>query len=152
LSAYRRILVAVDGSDAANRGLREALRLAKEERAQLFILHVVNEYYAYAMPDAGVAAADIAPLLREGGKKILAKAQAAAEKQGVKPKLILRETIGSAAADLIVREAKKQRADLIVLGTHGRRGVRRLVLGSDAEQVVRAAPVPVLLVRAASAR
>jgi nucleotide-binding universal stress UspA family protein len=152
LSAYRRILVAVDGSDAANRGLREALRVAKEERAQLFILHVVNEYYAYAMPDAGVAAVDIAPLLRESGKKILAKARAAAEKQGGKPRAILRETIGRAAADVIVREAKKQRADLIVLGTHGRRGVRRLVLGSDAEQVVRTAPVPVLLVRAPGPR
>ncbi|HEU5178993.1 MAG TPA: universal stress protein [Burkholderiales bacterium] len=56
--------------------------------------------------------------------------------------------IGGPAAGPIVREARKQRADLIVLGTHGRRGVRRLVLGSDAEQVVRTASVPVLLVRA----
>ena len=47
-----------------------------------------------------------------------------------------------------MRDARKQRADLIVLGTHGRRGLRRLVLGSDAEAVVRTSPVPVLLVRA----
>jgi nucleotide-binding universal stress UspA family protein len=60
----------------------------------------------------------------------------------------MRETIGGPAADTIVREARKQGADLIVLGTHGRRGVRRLVLGSDAEQVVRTSRVPVLLVRA----
>jgi nucleotide-binding universal stress UspA family protein len=146
--AYRRILVAVDGSNAANRGLREAIRLAKEERAQLFILHVVNEFYALAIPEAGAAAVDIVPTLRESGRKVLARAEAAAAKEGVKPKTVLRETVGGAAADDIVREARKQRADLIVLGTHGRRGLRRLVLGSDAEQVVRTSPVPVLLVRA----
>jgi nucleotide-binding universal stress UspA family protein len=148
MSAYRRILVAVDGSAAAMRGLREALRLAKSERAELCIFNVVNEFYAFATPEAAVSV-DVVPALREGGKRVLAKAQAAAEKQGVKAKTVMRETVGGAAADAIVREAKKQRAELIVLGTHGRRGVRRLVLGSDAEQVVRTASVPVLLVRAA---
>ena len=52
------------------------------------------------------------------------------------------------AAGTIVAQARKRRAELIVLGTHGRRGMLRLVLGSDAEQVVRTAPAPVLLVRA----
>src|SRR5947207_13688904 len=147
MSAYRKILVAVDGSTAAGKGLREAVRLAREERAQLFILNVVNEYYAFASMDAAPPPVDITATLREGGKRILAKAEAVARKSGVKPKTILRETMGAAAADAIVREAKKQRADLIVLGTHGRRGVRRIVLGSDAEQVVRTSSVPVLLVR-----
>jgi nucleotide-binding universal stress UspA family protein len=144
-NAYRRILVAVDGSTAATRGLREAIRLAKSEGAELCIFNVVNEFYAFATPEA--AAVDIVPTLREGGKRVLAKAQALAVKEKVKPKVVMRETIGGAAADAIVREAKKQRADLIVLGTHGRRGVRRMVLGSDAEQVVRTSSVPVLLVR-----
>ena len=53
-------------------------------------------------------------------------------------------------ADVIVREAQKWKADLIVIGTHGRRGLRRVVMGSDAEQVVRNAPAPVLLIRAAA--
>ena len=147
MNAYRKILVAVDGSTASARGLREAVRLAKSERAELCIFNVVNEYYAFAMPEAPVAV-DIVPQLRAGGKSVLAKAQAAAQKQGVRAKTVMRETIGGSAADAIVREAKKQRADLIVLGTHGRRGVRRMVLGSDAEQVVRTAAIPVLLVRA----
>jgi nucleotide-binding universal stress UspA family protein len=147
MNAYRKILVAVDGSAASARGLREALRLAKSERAELCIFNVVNEYYAFAMPEAAVAV-DIVPQLRAGGKSVLAKALAAAEKQGLKAKTVMRETLGGSAAEAIVREAKKQRADLIVLGTHGRRGVRRMVLGSDAEQVVRSASVPVLLVRA----
>ena len=150
MSAYRKILVAVDGSTASNKGLREAIRLVKAERAKLFIVHVVDEFQAFAAMD-GMAAApglDLVPWLREGGKRILAKAVGVALKEKVKPKSILRERVGGPAADKIVREARKVRADLIVLGTHGRRGVRRLVLGSDAEQVVRTAPVPVLLVRA----
>ena len=147
MNAYRKILVAVDGSTASARGLREAVRLAKSESAELCIFNVVNEYYAFATPEAAVPV-DIVPQLRAGGKSVLAKAQAAAEKQGVKAKTVMRETIGGSAAEAIVREARKQRADLIVLGTHGRRGVRRMVLGSDAEQVVRTAAVPVLLVRA----
>ena len=148
MKAYRKILVAVDGSSASNKGLREALRLAKAERASLCLVHVVNEFPAFAAMDGmGGAVADLVPALREGGKRVLGKAKAAAAKAGVPAKTLLRERIGGPAADWIVREARRQRADLIVLGTHGRRGVRRLVLGSDAEQVVRTASVPVLLVR-----
>lgn len=147
MSAYRRILVAVDGSPASTKGLREAIRLAKDERAQLLLLHVVNELYAFGTLDGAAAGVDLVPSLREGGRRVLAKAQALARKEGIEAKTLLRERIGGPAADAIVPEARKQRADLIVLGTHGRRGLRRLVLGSDAELVVRNSPVPVLLVR-----
>jgi len=149
MSAYRKILVAVDGSPASSKGLREAIRLARAERAKLFILHVVDEFQAFAAMDGlvGAPGADLLSALREGGKRILAKAMGTALKQKIKPKGILREMLSGPAAYPIVREARKLRADLIVLGTHGRRGVRRLVLGSDAEQVVRTASVPVLLVR-----
>ena len=149
MSAYRRILVAVDGSAASMKGLREAIRLAKDGRAQLVLLHVVNEFDAFASLDGFSPGVDLVPALREGGQRILAKAKAAAEKEGLRVKTLLRETLGGPAADTIVRDARRQRADLIVLGTHGRRGLRRLVLGSDAEAVVRTSPVPVLLVRAA---
>ena len=145
--AYRKILVAVDGSAASNKGLREALRLAKAERAKLCLLHVLDEFYAFAGYDGLGPMQDLIPSFREGGERILAKAKAVAAKSRVPTQTVMREVIGGPAAGPIVREAKKQRADLIVLGTHGRRGVRRLVLGSDAEQVVRTASVPVLLVR-----
>lgn len=149
MSAYRRILVAVDGSPTSMKGLREAIRLAKDGRAQLLLLHVVNEFYAFASLDGFAPGVDLVPALREGGQRILAKAKAAAEKEGIRAKTLLREMLGGPAADTIVRDARRQRADLIVLGTHGRRGLRRLVLGSDAEAVVRSSPVPVLLVRSA---
>jgi nucleotide-binding universal stress UspA family protein len=148
MSAYKRILVAVDGSGASNSGLREAIRLAKAERARLCILHVVNDYVVIASMGGVAPPRDLGSLLRESGERILARAKALAAKQRVKPVVVLREVLSGPAAESIVREAKKQRADLIVLGTHGRRGVGRLMLGSDAEQVVRSAPVPVLLVRA----
>jgi nucleotide-binding universal stress UspA family protein len=148
VSAYRRILVPVDGSPTATKGLREAIRLAKDSRAQLVLLHVVNEFYAFANLDGFAPGADLVPALREGGRRILAKAKALADREGIRAKTLMRETLGGPAADTIVRDARRQRADLIVLGTHGRRGLRRAVLGSDAEQVVRRSPVPVLLVRA----
>lgn len=149
MSAYRRILAAVDGSPASAKGLREAIRLARGEGARLYLLHVVDEYPAFAALDgmmAGAPGADLVPALRERGKRVLAQAQCLAEKHGVKAKTVLREGLGPAASP-IVREARKIGADVIVLGTHGRRGLRRLVLGGDAEQVVRASRVPVLLVR-----
>lgn len=148
MSAYRKILVAVDGSAASSKGLREAIRVAKADGARLFILHVVDEFQAFAALDGMAAASvDLVPMLRQGGERILAKARALAQKNKLPVKTILRERVGGPAAYPIVREARKLGADLIVLGTHGRRGVRRLVLGSDAEQVVRTASVPVLLVR-----
>ena len=147
MSAYRRILAAVDGSEAGSAGLREALRLAKSEGGELCILHVVNESVPYT-PLAGAPPINLVPLLIESGRRVLDEARAQAHKQGVEAKTILVENPDRNVAPRIVAQARRQRADLIVLGTHGRRGVRRLVLGSDAEQVVRTAPVPVLLVRA----
>jgi nucleotide-binding universal stress UspA family protein len=148
IGAYQRILVAVDGSAASNNGLREAIRLAKAEGAALCILHVVNDYVVMASMGGMAPPTDLGPLLRESGERILARAKALSVKERLDPVTVLREVLSGPAAESIVREAKKQRADLIVLGTHGRRGLRRLVLGSDAEQVVRTTSVPVLLVRA----
>jgi nucleotide-binding universal stress UspA family protein len=147
VSAYRRILVAVDGSKAAARGLREAVRLARSGRAQLAILHVVNDFEAYALMEGAALRGDARAALLEHGRRVLARATALAERDDVRATGVLRRVDGGPNAAVIVREARRQRADLIVLGTHGRRGMRRLVLGSDAEQVVRAATVPVLLVR-----
>jgi nucleotide-binding universal stress UspA family protein len=145
---YKKILVALDGSAAAERGLREAIRLAKADAAELLILHVANEFYAYAYIEGMGLDADKMEALRHEGRRLLDRARAAAERQGVRARSVMREIASGAAAESIVREAKKQGVGLIVLGTHGRRGLRRMVLGSDAEQVVRTATVPVLFVRA----
>ncbi len=144
---YKRILVPVDGSSASNRGLREAISIARGQRAQLCLLHVVEEYFIGEAGESIAFAGDIFDSLRKAGQRTLARAEALVRKQGVKPRTVLVETMARPVADLVVREARKFKADLIVIGTHGRRGVRRVVMGSDAEQVVRTSPVPVLLVR-----
>jgi nucleotide-binding universal stress UspA family protein len=149
---YKRILVPVDGSATANRGLKEALRLAKAHRSRLCLLHVVEEYFIAQAGEAIAYADEMFDALRASGRKVLARAQAAAKKSGVPASTVLVESIAQPVAEVVARQARRFKADLIVLGTHGRRGVRRVVLGSDAEQVVRLAPTPVLLVRAPGAR
>jgi nucleotide-binding universal stress UspA family protein len=145
---YKRILVPVDGSATSRRGLRAAIDLAKTQRARLVILNVVDAMPVFASLE-GMVAYDpgILEALRKGGKAILARAAAEAKKRGVTAKTVLAENLAGRVADVIVRQAKRRRADLLVLGTHGRRGLTRMVMGSDAELVVRYTPAPVLLVR-----
>jgi nucleotide-binding universal stress UspA family protein len=147
---YKRILVPVDGSPTAAAGLREAIRLAKGQGATLQLVHVVDQHSVVMMGmETTVYMDEVLKGMVSSGRNILRRAQGLADKAGVKATSVLLESLTGPAADLIVSQAKKARADLIVIGTHGRRGVRRLVMGSDAEQVVRTSPVPVLLVRAA---
>jgi nucleotide-binding universal stress UspA family protein len=145
---YRKILVPVDGSRTSLKGLKEAVRLAKAARARIVLLHVVDEFVAFTgMETTGAFVQELIDGLVAGGRRILEKARRDAERLGVKAQTVLRERVGGPAAYEIVRQAKKHRCNLIVIGTHGRRGVRRLALGSDAELVVRNSSVPVLLVR-----
>lgn len=147
---FKKILVPVDGSPTANRGLKEAIALAKEQGTMLYLLHVIDEHRVdLAGAEVGgayVAAATEA--LMKNGQKIIAAAQARAEKQGVRAISLTVETLGQTVAHMILAQAKKHKVDLIVLGTHGRRGLRRIIMGSDAEDVIRQTPVPVLLIRA----
>ncbi len=147
--SYRRILVPVDGSPTAAKGMKAAIKLARESRGKLLLLHVVEEYSAFISPEVGASIVPILDGLRLAGKRTLARVASSAAKAGAKPQAVLAENIGGRVADTIVKEAKRLRADLIVMGTHGRRGVQRALLGSDAELVVRYSPVPVLLVPAA---
>jgi nucleotide-binding universal stress UspA family protein len=145
---FKKILVAVDGSSTANRGLKTAINLAKEQKTVLLVLHVVDERSPVMYPEGGMYLDQVINMLRDAGRKIIAGAQRDASKQGIQVQTKMVETMGLPVAEVIVREAKRSRADLIVLGTHGRRGISRLVMGSDAEGVVRQCSVPVLLVRA----
>lgn len=146
---YQRILVPIDGSETSHAGLLEAVRLAKMTGAQLRLLHAVDEM-PFAMSAQGYAAmsADVLGLLREAGEKILQDGRALATDSGIAADTALFDVHAGRLCDLVADEARHWGADLIVMGTHGRRGVGRLLLGSDAEQILRTAPVSVLLVRA----
>lgn len=149
---YQRILVPIDGSPTSNRGLQEAIALGKLTGASLRLLHVVDETSFAMSADAfGSYAGNVIDLLREAGTEILAKGQSTVEAAGLSVDTVLRDNLAGRVSDLVTDEARTWPADLIVLGTHGRRGAGRLFLGSDAEQVLRQAPVPVLLVRSAEA-
>ena len=146
---YSRILVPVDGSLASDRGLAEAIKLAKALHAQLCLVHVINELMPIWV-DTAAYAVDIIKLVHEAGEVILEDALEEVRRHEHEAEVRLLESIGGRASDAIVRHAKDWQADLIAMGTHGRRGVTRLVLGSDADNVMRTTPVPVLLVRATS--
>jgi nucleotide-binding universal stress UspA family protein len=152
MKMFRRILVPVDGSPPSRAGLEEALKLAKSQGARLRVVHVVDEHAVMVGMEPAANVGELLDLLKEDGRKLLAATAAAARKRGVKTDAVLYEQHIGPVADRIVREAAKWRADVIVMGTHGRRGLRRLVMGSDAETVLRESPVPVLLVKARPAK
>lgn len=147
---FKRILVAVDGSPASGAGLRSAIALAADQKATLVVVHVVDlmlpmgpegAFYLPSTVDTYEAA------LEKDGRELLDKALAQARARRVRVEPVLARTRASTVARAVLAEARRAKADVIVLGTHGRRGLRRAVMGSDAEEIVRQATVPVLLVR-----
>jgi len=144
---YQRILVPVDGSHTSTEGLREAIRIATNQRARLRLISVVDEYAVTQNFDGFLYTDDLIGTLRDSGKKAIKNALALVHKHDVRADASLYETMGGRVSDVILREAKKWKADLIVMGTHGRRGINRMMLGSDAEMVLRNTPIPVLMVR-----
>jgi len=144
---YQKILVPVDGSKTAQRGLQEALKLAKALNSTIRLIHVVNEFAVIATYEGMVYSKELVDSLIQSGKKVLAQAEQDVRAAGVAVQSELVEARSGQAGTEILHDATKSKADLIVLGTHGRRGLSRLLMGSDAEQVVRQSNVPVLLVR-----
>jgi nucleotide-binding universal stress UspA family protein len=144
---YARILVPIDGSETSKLGLREAIKIAKNQGSHLVLFHIVNEFLLGYTYSPELYANQLLDSLRAHGEQVLHEAAALAELEGLHTSSILEESIGGVAGDLIIQQAGRASVDLIVMGTHGRRGIRRLALGSDAENVVRGASVPVLLIR-----
>jgi nucleotide-binding universal stress UspA family protein len=145
---YERILVPLDGSPTSRRGLDEAAAVAGKFGSKLRLVHVIDDG-ALALSGAA-AASNIGELLTElaeSGERLLSDAKRDLQARGVTVETALHHSFTGRVCDVIVKEATDWKADLIVIGTHGRRGAGRLFLGSDAEQVLRLAPVPVLLVR-----
>jgi len=142
----RRILHPSDFSAASNAAFKKAIEMAKASRAELLIVHVINPI----VPVAGEGYVspkmyeDLAASTRAWARKQLDRLLVKAKKSGVRGKGVLAE---GAAHEQIARIAKTKRADLVVMGTHGRSGFAKLFLGSVAGRVVTAAPCPVLTVK-----
>lgn len=156
---YQRILVAIDESATSELALKEAALLAKEQNATLRLAHVIDDTVAYTavltphelvQRQADLLRADSAvQLLRSFGEEVLSRGAASARALGadVETTLLTVAEAGGRIYDAIEQEAARWPADLVVIGTHGRHGFRRLLIGSVAEGLIRVTTKPVLLVR-----
>lgn len=145
---YKKILIAMDGSDTAKKALDEAVRLAGEWQGRLRIVHVLDEVSLNREAELA-GGRSLREAQRAAGREILDQAAAAAQQAGVpaETELLVLDRLVLHIADVVAADAEAWPADLIVVGSHGRRGVRRLFLGSVAEAVARTASTPVLLIR-----
>lgn len=147
---YKRITVAVDGSKTSGLALDEAVKLAREMGATLLLLHVCEEMPVMWEPDgmSVIPMDDIRKAILGAGAALLERHREQLAGQGMAVETSLVETYDGRVGGVIAEEARKWNADLLVVGTHGRRGIDHLLMGSVAEGVSRNASMPVLLVRA----
>jgi nucleotide-binding universal stress UspA family protein len=143
---YQRILVPIDGSDTSNSALREAIALAKTQGSTIRLLHIVDLTTAYSYVNSPHVVERQNTLLAEG-HKIVADDSEPLMAAGIAFDSKCITSFDKQIYDLINEEAKSWPADLIVIGTHGRRGIRRLFLGSVAEGLARISHKPILLIR-----
>lgn len=145
---YQKILVPIDGSDTSKLGLEESIRLAKSTGGRLRLIHVIDDLsLALAMDGYSGHPGEWLNELRAEGARILQDAADVALQSGVIVDTKLKEHFKGTVSELVIAEAQGWSADLIVIGTHGRRGLGRIVLGSSAESILRNSPIPVLLIR-----
>ena len=143
---YKKILCPVDGSETSNRGIQEAIKLASDQHAELMFIHVVDAYFPIIDGVGNFIPVDIKEVLNENAQAVIADAKKIATNAGIDAESKVLDSVGSRPSATIVDYAKAWPADIIVMGTHGLRGINRVVMGSDAENVIRTSSVPVLLV------
>jgi len=145
---YQRILVPVDNSATSRAALEEVKRFAKEQHAQVRVVHVIDLAQFAWSANEFLDVPQLQETLRDSAKRILADASSALESAGLKVETALLETWGGLLAKALIEDGAKWGADLVVMGTHGYGGLTHMLLGSVAEGVVRHSHIPVLLVRA----
>lgn len=144
MRTYRRILVPVDGSPTSNKALVAALNIARDGDGRVRLVHCVDEL---AFVTGFEASGEVFAAIREGAERILGESADIAKAAGVNHETMLIDKPAQRLGESIATAAKAWNADLIVVGTHGRHGLDRVLLGSGAEQIIRLAPVPVLVIR-----
>jgi nucleotide-binding universal stress UspA family protein len=144
---YTRILVPVDGSPTATAGLREAIRLAGKSGVTIRLIHVVDRLSLVQAMEPTPLIEDMMKSMEVTGRAALEESRALVEKAGIAAQVALKKPAAGSVADAIVKEARQWKAGLIVMGTHGRRGISRMIMGSAAQGVVASSTIPILLVR-----
>lgn len=144
---YKHLLIAIDGSELAQTALRQGVALAKSLDAKVTIVTVSEPWHSYAPGEIAMPfpVKQYQDSIAKWALEILAKAKAVADDVGVNSATVhIKEDY---PADGILSVAEKQDCDLIVMASHGRRGLSRIILGSQANQVVTHSQVPVLICR-----
>lgn len=146
---FNRILVPLDGSPPSDEALGTAVELAKANGSQLRLVHVLDRSaYWTGYDPAGGAAGQVLQAMQDAGKRLLEEAATRARGAGLAVETeFIDGSGGGRLGEAVAQAANNWAADLIVVGTHGRRGPSRLLLGSGAEQIIRLARVPVLVTR-----
>jgi nucleotide-binding universal stress UspA family protein len=142
-------MVPIDNSDTAHKALQIAVELAKEQNAKLQIIHIIDEQFL-GFGSIYIDFNEVIKAFKKSGEDLLQAKAEIAKKENIdfECKLVELKPLENRVANKIIDEASDWSADLIVIGSHGRRGVSRMFLGSVAENVMRIASVPVLLVHA----
>jgi len=142
---YKRILIATDGSDRSKKAAEEGVELAKGLGAQVVALNVVNEVIvASAVRQLGADRKEVESKLKAAGQKAVDEIKKMGDAAGVKVDTVIR--IGAPAND-VIDVAGAEKADLIVMGSHGESGASKLLIGSVVQKVLYWATIPVLVVR-----
>ena len=145
---YSKLLVPLDGSPTANLALHHAAVLARLSGATIVLLHIIEEMkHSNGFERPRVYIEEVRPGFLAAEQKLLDEAAIWLRQEGVTIETVLLESKGERVSVLIAQQVLATGCELVVWVTHGRRGVDRLLLGSDAEQLARIAPVPVMLVR-----
>ncbi len=144
---FKRILVPVDGSATSRKALTAALQLARDSGGRVRLLHSIDDLAYTGFEYSG----EVVRAARENAARVLDDAMAITTAAGVPADKQLLDEPGQRLGQTVSDAAAAWEADLIVVGTHGRRGIGRVLMGSGAEQVIRMAPVPVLVIRSDAA-
>ncbi len=137
-------MIAVDGSKASSLALKEAIELAKNQNSKLCVIHIVDTLY-----EGDVDREAFVELIRKQGQEVLNSIKKKLSRVKIEFEMKLTELTPSKSqiAEKLVDEASAWSADLIIIGTHGRRGIQHILTGSVAEEVIRISKIPVLLVK-----
>ncbi len=146
---YQRILVATDGSDLSKVAVRNAIDLAAAVGAELVALYVVPRYpVSYFEGGITISVQDIARTEKQWsdkGQAVVDEVQKEAEARGVKTRPVVAQS--DLVAESIMATANKHSCDLVVMASHGRKGIKRVLLGSETQHVLTHSTVPVLVLR-----
>jgi len=146
---FKRILVATDGSPLSKKAVNSAISLAETCGAELIALKIVPRYpQSYFEGSIALSVDDVKRVEKqwtEDGQAIVDAVKKSGEAKGVKVKAVVAKS--DVVSDALIAAAKKHKADVIVMASHGRRGVKRLLLGSETQQVLTHSEIPVLVLR-----